>query len=79
MTVQGIMQQEQSSPHQQGSFTPGVMRLRGEVVEEDVADEEDEEDEVLVERPVEATVVMTCLGILSLLKKVCRCVRGMCG
>lgn len=27
ITVQGMMQQEQSSPHQQGSFTPGAVFL----------------------------------------------------
>lgn len=27
MTEHGIMQHEQSSPHQQGSLTPGVLRL----------------------------------------------------
>lgn len=55
------MQQEQSSPHQQGNFTPGVMRFTGaEVVE--VAEEEEVEG---VERAVVVgLVVRTCLGIL---------------
>ena len=56
MTVQGMMQQEQSSPHQQGSFTLGVMRFAA-VEEVDVADEVDEgvERAVVVE-----LVVSTC-------------------
>lgn len=57
------MQQEQSSPHQQGSFTPGVMRFRGAEAEAEVADAEEEDDGV--ERAVVVgLVVMTCLGIL---------------
>lgn len=52
------MQQEQSSPHQQGSFTPGVMRLMGAEAEE-VAEAEEEEEGV--ERAVVVgLVVMTC-------------------
>lgn len=40
------MQQEQSSPHQQGSFTPGVLRLRAVWGEpEDEAEEEELEEE----------------------------------
>lgn len=45
MTVQGMMQQLQSSPHQQGSLTPGVTRLIGA---EDVDVAEEEEEEVVV-------------------------------
>jgi hypothetical protein len=48
------MQQEQSSPHQQGSLTPGVMRLIAAFEEEEVADEEDEG----VERAVLAWVLV---------------------
>lgn len=52
------MQQEQSSPHQQGSFTPGVMRLIG-AEDEEVAEVEEEEEGV--ERAVVVgLVVMTC-------------------
>jgi hypothetical protein len=58
--VQGIIQQEQSSPHQQGSLTPGVVRLIA-AEEEEVAEEEDEG----VERAVVVVVVRTCLGILA--------------
>lgn len=60
------MQQEQSSPHQQGSLTPGVMRLIAALDEEEVADEEEEG----VERAVLAVVEMTCLGILAVLRLV---------
>jgi hypothetical protein len=59
--VQGIIQQEQSSPHQQGSLTPGVIRLIAAEEDEEVAEEEDEG----VERPVVVEVVRTCLGILA--------------
>jgi hypothetical protein len=62
ITVQGIIQQEQSSPHQQGSLTPGVMRLIAADEEEEVAEEEEDEG---VERAVVVVVVMTCLGILG--------------
>lgn len=55
------MQQEQSSPHQQGSLTPGVMRLIAAFEDEEVADDEEEG----VEMAVLALVVMTCLGILA--------------
>lgn len=56
MTVQGMMQQEQSSPHQQGSFTPGVMRFAA-AEEVDVA----LEVEVGVDRAVVVEfVVSTC-------------------
>ena len=57
-----MMQQEQSSPHQQGSLTPGVLRLIAAFETEEVADEEDEEG---VERAVVVVVVRTCLGILA--------------
>ena len=65
MTVQGIIQQEQSSPHQQGSFTPGVTRLMAWFEEEEeVAEEEEVEG---VERAVVVGVVMTFLGIVAVL------------
>lgn len=68
MTVQGIIQQEQSSPHQQGSFTPGVTRLMAWVEEEEEVAEEEEEEEVEgVERAVVVGVVMTFLGIVAVL------------
>ena len=44
MIVQGMMQQEQSSPHQQGSFTPGTLRLSEVFIVDDVAAEEDEDE-----------------------------------
>jgi hypothetical protein len=59
--VQGIIQQEQSSPHQQGSLTPGVIRLIAVADDEEVAEEEVEG----VERAVVVEVVRTCLGILA--------------
>ena len=60
--MQGIIQQEQSSPHQQGSLTPGVMRL---IAADEEPEELAEEDEVEgVERAVEVEVLRTCLGIL---------------
>jgi len=58
-----MIQQEQSSPHQQGSLTPGVMRLIAAEGEEEVAEEE--EDEGVEERAVVVVVVRTCLGILG--------------
>ena len=68
ITVQGMIQQEQSSPHQQGSLTPGVMRL---IAADEEPEEVAEEDEVEgVERAVEVEVLRTCLGILA----VCRAV-----
>ena len=42
MMTQGMMQQEQSSPHQQGSLTPGVARLRPFWTPEDGDDECDD-------------------------------------
>lgn len=66
MTVQGIIQQEQSSPHQQGSFTPGVTRLMAWFEEEEEVAEEEEEVEG-VERAVVVGVVMTFLGIVAVL------------
>ena len=67
MTVQGIIQQEQSSPHQQGILTPGVTRLMAwfEEEEEEVAEEEEEVEGV--ERAVVVGVVMTFLGIVAVL------------
>jgi len=64
MTVQGIIQQEQSSPHQQGSFTPGVTRLMAWFEEEEEVAEEEVEG---VERAVVMGVVMTFLGIVAVL------------
>ena len=64
MTVQGIIQQEQSSPHQQGSFTPGVTRLMAWFEEEEEVAEEEVEG---VERAVVVGVVMTFLGIVAIL------------
>ena len=64
MTVQGIIQQEQSSPHQQGSFTPGVTRLMAWFEEEEEVAEEEVEG---VERAVVVGVVMTFLGIVAVL------------
>ena len=66
MTVQGIIQQEQSSPHQQGSFTPGLTRLMAWFEEEEEVAEEEEEVEG-VERAVVVGVVMTFLGIVAIL------------
>ena len=58
-----MIQQEQSSPHQQGSLTPGVMRLIAADEEpEELAEEEEVEG---VERAVEVEVLRTCLGILA--------------
>jgi hypothetical protein len=57
-----MIQQEQSSPHQQGSLTPGVMRLIAADEEEEVAEEDEDEG---VERAVVVVVVRTCLGILA--------------
>lgn len=62
------MQQEQSSPHQQGSFTPGVTRLIAWVEEDEVAEEEEDEVEG-VERAVEEVVVMTFLGMVAVLSR----------
>lgn len=64
MTVQGMMQQEQSSPHQQGSLTPGVVRLIPfwTVVEEVDVAEVAEEDVLIVEAGILNGVVLGRLG-----------------
>lgn len=63
-----MIQQEQSSPHQQGSLTPGVMRLIAAFEEPEEVAEEDEVEGV--ERAVEVEVLRTCLGILAVYRAV---------
>lgn len=51
MTVQGMIQHEQSSPHQQGRAMPGVLRLM--VFETPELEEEEEAEAVeVVEREI---------------------------
>lgn len=54
MTLQGMMQHWQSSPHQQGSFVAGTLRLRML----DGAEEEDDEAETELDEVEIAVVVV---------------------